>query len=66
MPKTDEEYASRIEHIREEFQVFEEHKEASANNNANIYTLPVDPAVHRLVHLIFYMFDQQIVHLINV
>ena len=48
MPKTDEEYASRIEHIREEFQVFEEHKEASANNNANIYTLPVDPAVHRL------------------
>ena len=48
MPKTDEEYASRIEHIREEFQVFEEHKEASGNNNANVYNIPVDPPVHRL------------------
>ena len=48
MPKTDEEYASRIEHIREEFQVFEEHKEASGNNTVNVYDIPVEPAVHRL------------------
>tara|TARA_R100001509_G_scaffold49017_1_gene26653 strand:- start:17955 stop:18722 length:768 start_codon:yes stop_codon:yes gene_type:complete len=47
-PKTDEEYASRLEHIRDEFQVFEEYKPASAHSSPNVYTLPTNPAVHRL------------------
>ena len=52
-PKTDEEYASRLEHIRDEFQIFEEYKPASAVASPNVYTLPgvgtsTDPKVHRL------------------
>ena len=47
-PKTDEEYASRLEHLRDEFQIFEEYKSASAHSTPNIYTLPTTPAVHRL------------------
>jgi len=47
MPKTDEEYASRIEHIRDEYQIFEKFESASANTNpSNIYTYPTD--LHRL------------------
>lgn len=47
-PKTDEEYASRLEHIRDEFQIFEEYKPASSHSSPNVYTLPTTPAVHRL------------------
>ena len=52
-PKTDEEYASRLEHLRDEFQIFEEYKPASVVTAPNIYTLPgvgssTDPDVHRL------------------
>jgi len=47
-PKTDEEYASRLEHIRDEFQIFEEYKSASSHSSPNVYTLPTTPAVHRL------------------
>ena len=47
MPKTDEEFASRVDHIREEFQVFE--KTGTASNNpaadSNVYNQPVD--LHR-------------------
>jgi len=42
-PKTDEEFASRIDHIREEFQVFE--KYANASNYSSGYNQPVD--LHR-------------------
>ena len=41
MPKTDEEFASRIAHIEEEIQVFEEYKSASSATNA-IYSFPED------------------------
>jgi hypothetical protein len=44
MPKTDEEFASRVDHIREEFQVFEKTESASAHAS-NVYTQPVD--LHR-------------------
>ena len=46
MPKTDVEFASRMDHIHEEFQVFEENKDASAVAG-NVYDLPTTPAVHR-------------------
>jgi hypothetical protein len=46
MPKTDVEFASRMDHIHEEFQVFEENKDASAVTS-NVYDLPTTPAVHR-------------------
>jgi len=47
MPKTDEEYASRIEHVRDEYQLFEKFESASANTNpSNVYTYPTD--LHRL------------------
>jgi len=41
MPKTDEEFASRIAHVEEEMQVFEEYKSASSATNA-IYSFPED------------------------
>ena len=41
MPKTDEEFASRIAHIEEEIQAFEEYKSASSNNNGR-YGFPLD------------------------
>lgn len=44
MPKTDEEFASRVDHIREEFQLFEKTENAS-NHATNIYTQPTD--LHR-------------------
>tara|TARA_R110002153_G_scaffold14718_2_gene53146 strand:- start:325 stop:1422 length:1098 start_codon:yes stop_codon:yes gene_type:complete len=44
MPKTDEEFASRVDHIREEFQVFEKTESASAHIS-NVYTQPID--LHR-------------------
>lgn len=40
MPKTDVEFASRMEHIRNEFQVFEETKQAQRAQSPNIYTQP--------------------------
>lgn len=47
MPKTDEEYASRIEHIRDEYQVFEKFESSSSNTNpSNVYGYPTD--LHRL------------------
>ncbi len=47
MPKTDEEYASRIEHIRDEYQLFEMFESASQNTNpSNVYAYPTD--LHRL------------------
>tara|TARA_R100001463_G_scaffold26963_4_gene62763 strand:+ start:234 stop:953 length:720 start_codon:yes stop_codon:yes gene_type:complete len=46
MPKTDVEFASRMDHIHEEFQVFEKTLQASAVVAlSNIYTQPVD--LHR-------------------
>ena len=44
MPKTDVEFASRMDHIREEFQVFEKNQSASAVA-VNVYTQPTD--LHR-------------------
>jgi len=44
MPKTSVEFASRMDHIREEFQVFEKNANAS-NHAANVYTQPTD--LHR-------------------
>ena len=44
MPKTDVEFASRMDHIREEFQVFEKNESASAVA-VNVYTQPTD--LHR-------------------
>ena len=44
MPKTDVEFASRMDHIHEEFQVFEKTNDASAVAS-NVYTQPVD--LHR-------------------
>ena len=44
MPKTDVEFASRMDHIHEEFQVFEKNATASAVA-ANVYTQPTD--LHR-------------------
>ncbi len=41
MPKTDEEFASRIAHIEEEIQVFEEYKSASSHANG-VYDFPQD------------------------
>lgn len=45
MPKTDVEFASRLDHISEEIQVFEEEENASAVTG-NVYTQPIN--VHRL------------------
>lgn len=45
MPKTDVEFASRMDHIREEFQVFEKTFQASAVSGTNEYTQPTD--LHR-------------------
>ena len=44
MPKTDEEFASRVDHVLEEFQVFEKTESASQAAN-NVYTQPTD--IHR-------------------
>jgi hypothetical protein len=44
MPKTDVEFASRMDHIHEEFQVFEKNDTASAVTG-NVYTQPTD--LHR-------------------
>jgi hypothetical protein len=44
MPKTNVEFASRMDHIREEFQVFEKNSNASAVTS-NVYTQPTD--LHR-------------------
>jgi hypothetical protein len=47
MPKTSEEYASRIEHIRDEYQIFEKYESASTNTTpSNVYGYPTD--LHRL------------------
>jgi len=47
MPKTDVEFASRMDHIHEEFQVFEKSQDASNNPAAtsNVYNQPTD--LHR-------------------
>jgi hypothetical protein len=45
MPKTDVEFASRMDHIKEEFQIFEELKKASNNPTTNIYHQPTN--LHR-------------------
>ena len=50
MPKTDVEFASRMDHIMEEFQVFEKNENASAVTK-NIYTQPVD--LHRFGSAVF-------------
>jgi hypothetical protein len=44
MPKTDVEFASRVDHVLEEFQVFEKTENASAHAS-NVYTQPTD--LHR-------------------
>jgi hypothetical protein len=46
MPKTDVEFASRMDHIRDEFQIFEENKNASSVSN-NVYDPPTSPVIHR-------------------
>ncbi len=45
MPKTDEEFASRIAHVEEEIQVFEEYESASSSVTDNIYTVPLQGGV---------------------
>lgn len=45
MPKTNVEFASRMEHIKEEFQVFEKLDNASAAAAGGVYTQPTD--LHR-------------------
>jgi len=56
MPKTDEEFASRIAHIEEEIQVFEEYKSASSHANG-VYDFPQDSSnkneVYRLGSVYF-------------
>ena len=48
MPKTDVEFASRMEYIRNEFQVFEETKQAKRAQSPNIYTQPDSTGVVEL------------------
>jgi len=50
MPKTDVEFASRIDHMREDFQIFEKNDDASAVTD-NIYTQPTD--LHRFGSAIY-------------
>jgi hypothetical protein len=50
MPKTDVEFASRIDHMREDFQIFEKNNDASAVTD-NIYTQPTD--LHRFGSAIY-------------
>jgi hypothetical protein len=45
MPKTDVEFASRMDHIRDEFQIFQENNSASSHS-ANTYSQPIN--LHRL------------------
>jgi hypothetical protein len=45
MPKTDEEFASRVNHIEEEISFFQEYKDASAVSSG-VYTFPIN--LHRL------------------
>ena len=45
MPKTDEEFASRVNHIEEEISFFQEYKDASAVSSG-VYTFPTN--LHRL------------------
>jgi len=45
MPQTDVEFASRMDHTMEEFQIFEESGKASNNPTTNEYTQPT--ALHR-------------------
>ena len=56
MPKTDEEFASRIAHIEEEIQVFEEYKSASSHASG-VYDFPQDSSnkneVYRLGSVYF-------------
>ena len=47
MPKTDEAFASRLDHIRDELQPFIVNGPASAVST-NVYTLPTSPEVYRL------------------
>lgn len=49
MPKTDEEFASRIAHIEEEIQVFEEYKSSSSATNG-IYAFPQDASNNNEVY----------------
>ena len=53
MPKTDVEFASRMDHIMEEFQVFEKNEDASNNPAAtsNVYNQPTD--LHRFGSVIY-------------
>ena len=50
MPKTDVEFASRIDHMIEDFQIFEKNDDASAVTD-NIYTQPTD--LHRFGSAIY-------------
>ena len=47
MPKTDVEFASRVDHIREEFQVFEVDNAPASAVVENVYSLPIVQPVHR-------------------
>ena len=47
MPKTDSEFASRVDHILEEFQVFQVDDAPASAVAGNVYSLPTNPAVHR-------------------
>ena len=49
MPKTDEEFASRIAHIEEEIQVFEEYKSSSSATNG-VYAFPQDASSNNEVY----------------
>jgi hypothetical protein len=45
MPKTDVEFASRMDHIMEEFQIFEKNEDAFSTTATGVYTQPTD--LHR-------------------
>ena len=47
MPKTDSEFASRVDHILEEFQVFQVDDAPASAVVGNVYSLPIAQPVHR-------------------
>ena len=47
MPKIDAEFGSRVEHLENEIQIFEEYKSASSSTDG-IYKFPTEPEVYRL------------------
>ena len=47
MPKTDSEFASRVDHVLEEFQIFQVDDAPASAVAGNVYTLPTVQPIHR-------------------